>query len=179
MKWGVAAGSIIFSSNLNKNKIYPDKKLGLFALEKLKTNRVYLGQVGAGCSASYGQGAFFGTYNGIKIFCLVVLNAVGSLYNNGSKIADPHEVKLESGKNTTITVLVTDDDLRFNDLKQLARQCHTSMAENIKPFNTIYDGDTFYACSLKDSKKLPDDFNMYDFNLKCSEIVRTAILNYK
>lgn len=178
MQWGVINGSIIYTGNLKKNRIYPDKDLGLFAFQKLKPNRIYRGQVGAGASASYGQGASFRNVNGIRILCVVVLNAIGNIYKEGEKLyKSSDECELSEGKNTTITVLITDLKLSHNNLKQLARQCHTSMAEVIRPFNTLYDGDTFYACSTDTYDK--PNINLYEFFLACSEVVKEAVYTYK
>ena len=48
-------GAIIYSNNLNNNKIYPDKDLGRFACNQ-NDDKLFNGQVGAGLSASHGQG---------------------------------------------------------------------------------------------------------------------------
>ena len=47
-------GAIIYSKNLNNNKIYPDKDLGRFAYNQ-NDDKLFNGQVGAGLSASHGQ----------------------------------------------------------------------------------------------------------------------------
>ena len=59
-------GAIIYSSNLNENKIYPDKELGRFAYNNY-SNKLYNGQVGAGLSASHGQGWEYKKINNIEI----------------------------------------------------------------------------------------------------------------
>jgi len=187
LMWGVVDGSIVFSKNLKRNKIYPDNQLGRFAVNNLVDGEVYLGDVGAGRSTSYGQGAYFEEYRGIKIFCLAIVNAVGNLYREtGELYATPKELPTEDPhQNTTITILVTSLALHHNNLKQLARQCHTSIAEIVRPFNTLFDGDTFYACSTYEidcdhdiTPKNPENpFKMMDFNRVCSEVVKKAILS--
>jgi L-aminopeptidase/D-esterase-like protein len=48
-------------------------------------------------------------------------------------------------QNTTLTVLVTNQQLALNLLTQIARQVHDSMCRGIQPFHTTYDGDVLYA----------------------------------
>ena len=48
-------GAIIFSGNLNHNKIYPDLKLGEFAYNNLSSGKFPLGQSGAGCFSHSSQ----------------------------------------------------------------------------------------------------------------------------
>jgi len=53
--WKGVNGAIIYSQNLIKNRIYPDKELGRFAYQNFGKT-LYNGQVGAGQSAQNGQG---------------------------------------------------------------------------------------------------------------------------
>jgi 6-aminohexanoate-oligomer endohydrolase len=180
-KFGIVSSSNIFSSNLKKNSIYPDKELGRFAFRNLINHKVYLGQVGAGRSASYGQGCAMNNFKEYKIFCLVVVNALGKIHK-GDRVID-HIIKNDSyfeetNKNTTICVLVIDMKLTYNQLRQLGKQCHTSIADVIKPFNTIFDGDTFYACTTESKEMINlTKREMYDFYITCSSVVKEAILN--
>lgn len=189
LKWGASNGSIIFSQNLTKNSIYPDKKLGEFAVTSLAKNVTYMGQVGAGASASFGQGCAFheykdGEFAGIKLFVMTVVNAIGDVYENdklvkksGYQIGGNNEADESTDKNTTITVLVTNLEMDDNELKQLARQVHTSMAETIRPFHTFYDGDVFYAASTQTFKKKIKLQKMIELFVKCSHITKGAILS--
>ena len=59
-------GAIIYSKNLNFNKIYPDRALGRFAYNQ-KNDKLYNGQVGAGLSASHGQGWCYRKISEIEI----------------------------------------------------------------------------------------------------------------
>ena len=49
------------------------------------------------------------------------------------------------GGNTTLTVLVTNQQLTHPQLSRLALQTHTSMARAIQPFHTEKDGDVLFA----------------------------------
>lgn len=83
---GNVNGAIISSGAFMKpgNMVYADKKLGRFAVRNRIPRHIFNGQVGAGCSATHGQGsAFKNLKNGIKIMCIVVNNALGDVYKNG------------------------------------------------------------------------------------------------
>jgi L-aminopeptidase/D-esterase-like protein len=53
-------------------------------------------------------------------------------------------------KNTTISLIVTNQKLDYASLQRLAVQVHTSMARAIQPFSTSEDGDTLYAASTQE-----------------------------
>lgn len=177
--WKGINGSIIYSKNLRKNKIYPDKELGRFAYNNL-SNKLYYGQVGAGLSASKGQGVSFHEFkNGIKVLSILVNNALGDVYKNNKKINKYSEdlENTEMGTKTTITVLITNLEMDDHELKQMSHQVNCSIAEVIRPFNTFFDGDIFYSCSTCTLEK-PKNFNskmMINFYLACSEIVKDSV----
>lgn len=179
--WGYVSGAIIYSSNLIKNRIYPDKDLGRFAYQNLTKNKFPMGQVGAGCSAGngvYGQGAeFIELDNGIKIIVFCVLNAIGDIYKNDKLYKSNSKKNYKSDENTTITLLVTNVKLSYHYLEQLTKQVHTSMAETIRPFNTIYDGDVFFSASTDDIEINFTSSNWKKFTEKSTEITRRAIIN--
>jgi hypothetical protein len=53
-------------------------------------------------------------------------------------------------RNTTISLIVTNQKLDYAGLQRLAIQVHTSMARAIQPFSTESDGDTLYAASTQE-----------------------------
>jgi Peptidase family S58/PDZ domain len=53
-------------------------------------------------------------------------------------------------KNTTISLIVTNQKLDYASLQRLAIQVHTSMARAIQPFSTQNDGDTLFAASTQE-----------------------------
>jgi len=55
-----------------------------------------------------------------------------------------------STKNTTVSLIVTNQKLDYAGLQRLAIQVHTSMARAIQPFSTAADGDTLYAASTQE-----------------------------
>jgi L-aminopeptidase/D-esterase-like protein len=171
--------SVIYSQNFNKNRIYPDKQLGRFAYNNLN-NILYNGQVGAGQSAFKGQGWCFKKVGKIKILGLVVNNAIGEIFINNKKIKtnSMNIPNINLGMNTTITVLITNLKLDNDELKQLSHQVHCSMAETIRPFNTFFDGDTFYACSTETLKKTKElnSKKLMKLYMIFSDVIKNAIL---
>lgn len=123
-----------------------------------------------------GQGAAFREVGRVKILAATVLNAVGSIFNRqgeavrgdafpaaathpggaehaAERIAGrvaPLPAQGYAGRNTTLTVVVTNLTLERHDLIQTSRQLHTSMANAIRPFHTRNDGDTLWLASTSE-----------------------------
>lgn len=180
--WPGFNGAIIYSANLEKNKIYPDKALGRFAYSQ-SDDKLYSGQVGAGLSASHGQGWGYKQIGKIKILALCVNNALGAVYKDNKPIHNPHGVKkyfldnIKIDKNTTIIVVITNLQLDNDDLKQMNQQVNVSIGESIRPFNTLTDGDILYTCSTCEIKKKYSMIQKIKFFDECSEVLKEAILN--
>lgn len=183
----VINGAIIKSNKIMTpgNMVYADKELGRFAVRNRNSGFIYNGQVGAGNTARNGQGCAFKEENGIKYLVIVINNALGDIYDSKnkciketySKLSNKYQIKKESKNNTTLTVIVTNVDLDHSRLEQMAHQVHTSMGKNIRPFNTIQDGDILYACSTK-NKKI--ELNSNEFVKLCSKmekITEKAVIN--
>jgi 6-aminohexanoate-oligomer endohydrolase len=138
--------------------VYPNREMGIRLFNDAVQNRstnFKVGRFGAGTSTTVnkvsepiwgGQGAASGRIRGVgSVFVAVVLNAVGNITTNGAskgarKVPTP-------GKNTTLSIVVTDVPLDRNQLKRLAVTVHTSMARWIQPFHTYTDGDILFAVS--------------------------------
>lgn len=60
------------------------------------------------------------------------------------------EQDMPSTRNTTVSLIVTNQKLDYAGLQRLAIQVHTSMARAIQPFSTAADGDTLYAASTQE-----------------------------
>ena len=128
----------------------------------------YFGQA---CMEQSGQGAGFGEFGRTKrgVFTVVV-NAVGVVVNRQgqpvlgnldcrsglrSQVAEdlrrakttPTDLAAGAGmsENTTLTWLVTNRQLRREDLQRLVVATPTSMARAIQPLHRERDGDTFFA----------------------------------
>jgi len=62
----------------------------------------------------------------------------------------------------------------------MTNQVNVSIGEVIKPFNTFFDGDTFYSCSTMTRikpKSYTKSYKLMKFFIKCSECVKKAIYN--
>ena len=174
------AGSMLRSHNLDFNMIYPDKNLGRFALRNLRQGVISTGQVGAGLYASIGQGASYSQFDkGIKILAITSINSIGDIFFNGNVIK---RKRFKLSKNlkdnsTTISVLITNLSLSSYKIEQIGKEVHTSMAEFIRPFHTIFDGDVFYCCSTNELKITDlSDHDIIDFGINCSKVMADAIL---
>jgi L-aminopeptidase/D-esterase-like protein len=116
---------------------------------------------------SSGQGGAFRQIGPTKVAVFTVVNAVGAVVDrdghvvrghldsgtgNRSRLVDGVERALAEGRaprptpgNTTLTLVVTNEQLDQRSLRQLGRQVHASLARAIHPFHALVDGDVLYA----------------------------------
>jgi L-aminopeptidase/D-esterase-like protein len=172
--------AIVYDFGRRENAIYPDAALGAEAFRNAVANKVRVGPAGAGInvkvggffgrewSEKSGQGAAFYAKDGLKIFALTVVNAMGNVVADdgsilaGSKdpktgervsvtrklLADPTAKRgKDSLGNTTISVVVFNQPLERGELKRLAIMAHTAMGRAIEPFHGPGDGDVLFAVS--------------------------------
>lgn len=178
----------IFDLGVGRADVRPGKEAGIKACENASYNLVERGNVGAGTGASIGKckGPEFamksgiGTYavevGDVKIGAIVVVNAVGDIYENGKVIAGllnekkdgfsssfeeilkwqelSHEkitedkVKSEASiTNTTIGAVITNVKLPKAMLCKVAGMAHNGYGRAINPVHTMMDGDSIYAIS--------------------------------
>jgi L-aminopeptidase/D-esterase-like protein len=134
----------------------------------------------AGCGAIFGrdrsepsgQGGAFCQIGPTKLAAFVVVNAVGTILDRQGKvvlgnrdpqtgerrhpveeyerrIANEESTRSPSG-NTTLTVIVTNQQLARQGLEQWGKQVHSSMSRAIYPFHTLFDGDTLFALTTNE-----------------------------
>ena len=115
-----------------------------------------------------GQGGAFRELGETKLAVFTVVNAVGAIVDRDGTVVRGHldpsggrralvdemERRLTAGEptrpvpgNTTLTVLVTNQQLDRRALQQLGRQVHASLARAIHPFHALVDGDVLYAAT--------------------------------
>ncbi len=156
-----------------------------------------------GCNAFSGQGGAYREIGDIKIAAFSVVNAYGAIVDREGYIAAcygdkgwPVKIKASellsrfpdnmtqwssdkqqkaSPKNTTISLIVTNQALDQAELKRLATQVHTSMARAIQPFTTIVDGDVLYAVSTAEVKE--QKFSSAVLGTIASEVMWDAVLS--
>lgn len=127
-----------------------------------------------GCNAFSGQGGAYREFGEVKIAAFVIVNALGAVTDREGRVAAcypaegwPKDLRISDvladysasrakvepsadQKNTTVSLVVTNQKLEPAVLRRLAAQVHTSMARALQPFATIYDGDVLYAVSTQE-----------------------------
>jgi L-aminopeptidase/D-esterase-like protein len=150
-----------------------------------------------------GQGGAFRQVGATKVAVFTVVNALGAIVNRQGQVVrgylDPQTGKRRhytellkrklaqnetteppQGKNTTLTLVVTNQKLdppmnTLGHLRQLARQVHSSMARAIQPFHTMSDGDVLFAVTTDEVENKP--MNLTDLGVLASELAWDAVLN--
>ncbi len=89
-----------------------------------------------------------------KVGALVVLNAVGDIFNvegepltGGDHEPGPPHLMPEAAANTTLVVIATDAALARAELSRLAVRSHDALAVCVRPVHTRFDGDIVFAVS--------------------------------
>ena len=175
-KWidiALVSGAILFDYGVRKNAIYPDKELGRAAVRAMRPGWFPLGPRGAGRSAtaSHGEGAELAGQGGAlrekgptKILAFVVVNAYGCIVDRSGKIVRGRPAPPVLGRvppaagqaasdiaaNTTLSLVVTNQQLDHLQLRSIGRQVHASMARAIQPFHARWDGDVSYMVSTQE-----------------------------
>lgn len=157
------------------------------------------------CNAHSGQGGAFRQIGNLKIAAFTVVNAMGAVTDRDGKVVacyrdagwpkDIKTVDLLNGvpdsrkpgwmvqgpqnerKNTTISLIVTNQTLKPAELQRLAVQVHTSMARGLQPFSTVSDGDVMYAVSTGELDAEKPELAGLDVATIASEVMWDAILN--
>jgi L-aminopeptidase/D-esterase-like protein len=76
-------------------------------------------------------------------------------------------------RNTTISLIVTNQKLDTASLQRMAVQVHTSMARAIQPFSTSEDGDTLFAAS---TQEMDGELRPVTLTTIASEVMWDAVL---
>ena len=123
-----------------------------------------------GANACSGQGGAYYERGDLKIAAFTVVNALGLVTDRQGRIqagypginwpANPSTpamlqamreqwtdgpVEGKPTQNTTISLIVVNQNLSFGDLQRLAIQVHTSMSRGLQPYATEWDGDVLFA----------------------------------
>jgi L-aminopeptidase/D-esterase-like protein len=153
-----------------------------------------------GCNAFSGEGGAFRQIGKIKIAAFSVVNAFGAVTTRDGKLAAcyrdpawPKNITVSqlmgnvpfsrktgwagpSARNTTVSLVVTNQKLTPVELQRLAVQVHTSMGRAIQPFSTEYDGDVLYAVSTGEISG-KDTLWPPDLGVVASELMWDAVLD--
>lgn len=142
-----------------------------------------------------GQGGAFREIGPVKVAVFTVVNASGAIHDrNGAVVRGNRnpatEERLASREdlerrlaqkapttqrqgNTTLTLVVTNLKLTSEELTQVARQVHASMARVIQPFATMDDGDILYAVTTDEV----DYIGATSIGMIASELAWDAVLS--
>jgi L-aminopeptidase/D-esterase-like protein len=193
-------GAIIFDFGPRGNAIYPDKELGRAALRTAREGSFPLGRRGAGRSATVGktfgfeqaepggQGGAARELGDTRLAVFTVVNAVGAIVDRDGNVVRGHfdrptgarralvegiEARI-SGRNTTLTLVATNQKLDRWLLRQLGRQVHTSMARAIHPFHALTDGDALFAATTNEIQD--ESLDSVTLGVIASELAWDAVL---
>ena len=200
--------SDIFDLTVGDKTVRPNAEMGYEAARIAMTAPNYRdGNYGAGCGATVGKilgmdtcmktgiGSFAVAVGELKLGALVVLNALGDIYDwkNGRKIAglltedkrgfrDTMEVMRSAIRpkenrfveNTTISVVLTNAHFSKTKLCKIAGMAHDGYARSIHPVHSSADGDTIYAVSVGDVKADMDLVGSLAAEVVSEAIIRAA-----
>ena len=178
----LVAQSDLFDLTVGDGSVRPDAAMGYEAAKRaLEAPNYRDGSFGAGCGATVGKiggmetcmktgiGSYAVQLGDLKIGAIVVLNALGDVYDwrTGQQIAgfltedqkslrstmdylsslsEVNENKFSG--NTTLAVVVTNADFNKTQLCKIAGMAHDGYARSINPVHTSADGDSIYAVSV-------------------------------
>jgi 6-aminohexanoate-oligomer endohydrolase len=195
-------GAIIYDFGRRENAIYPDRELGRAALRASREGVFPLGARGAGRSATVGktfsfeeaetsgQGGAFRMVGGTRIAVFTVVNAFGAVVDRTGAVVRGHrsaegartplvealEERLPKGApgNTTLTAVITNQQLDGRSLRQLAVQVHASLARSIQPFHALVDGDVL--CAVTTNEVENEQLTATSLGIVASELAWDAVL---
>lgn len=173
--------SDIFDLTVGDVSVRPDADMGYEAARLAMEAPNYRdGNYGAGCGATVGKaagmdfcvktgiGSFALEIGALKIGAVVVLNALGDVFDwkSGKEIAGllsedkkgfrrtdefmSASIEVIENKfvgNTTLGVIITNGDFSKSQLCKIAGMAHDGYARSINPVHTTADGDSIYAVS--------------------------------
>ena len=160
-----------------------------------------------GCNAYSGQGGAYRQVGELKIAAFTVVNALGVVTRRDGSIAACYRdsswprnvtpldlvshlpdsrkpewrgpaVPPDARRNTTVSLVITNQAMTPAELQRLAVQVHTSMARGIQPFATEFDGDVLYAVSTAELPKpaATPATTSADIGILASELMWDAVL---
>ena len=179
----IVGSAVIYDLGVGSADVWPDKEMGFKACVDASRNPVTEGSVGAGCAASVAKmlGQNFAVKGGVGsvalqigetkdkeplwVGALVVVNALGNIYDGTSLVAGPYDrdkgafienitIESDCASNTTIAVVATNVSLSKEGANKVAQMAHDGLARAIDPIHTMFDGDTIFALSTSDDNHL-------------------------
>jgi 6-aminohexanoate-oligomer endohydrolase len=200
----LVSGAIVYDFGPRENTVYPDATLGRAALRAAREGVFPLGARGAGRSATVGktfgfeqhepagQGGAFRQVGPTKVAVFTVVNSVGAIVDREGNVVRGHldsqtgararlvealeeRLPVTAPGNTTLTVVVTNQQLDRRELRQVGIQVHSSMARAIQPFHALFDGDVLYAVTTGEVENLA--LPSMSLGVVASELAWDAVLS--
>jgi L-aminopeptidase/D-esterase-like protein len=193
----IVSAAALFDLGFARADIRPDAAAGYSACLAADTSEPSEGCVGAGTGATVAKrfgmagaikggigSAARGLENGIVVGALVVVNAVGNIYEprTGQPIAlartatDGAKTAVLVGENTTIGVIATNAQLDSAGVNRLAMLGHDGLALAIRPAHTQLDGDTLFAISLADDRNHDAQLDVVSLGEAAAMVVAEAVV---
>ena len=178
----LVAQADLYDLSVGNPAVRPDAAMGYEAAKRAMEAPNYRdGNYGAGCGASVGKiagmetamktgiGSYAVQLGEVKIGAVVVLNALGDIYDwktgrqvagllNGDRTAlrstmdyMKQSTRVTENKftgNTTLAVVITNASFDKAQLCKIAGMAHDGYARSIHPVHTSADGDSIYAVSV-------------------------------
>ena len=200
--------SDIYDLSIGDASVRPDAAMGYACARLAMESPNYRdGCFGAGCGATVGKyagidycmksgiGGYAVQINELKIGALVVLNALGDIYDwkNGRQIAgllndrkdglrSTAELMRQSYEerenkftgNTTLCVVLTNAGFSKPQLCKIAGMAHNGLARSINPVHTSADGDSIYAVSIGDLRADQDTVGTLSAEVISEAIIRAV-----
>ena len=200
----IVPGSCIFDLSCQSPTVRPDASMGYEACLDSEKNIEKQGNVGGGTGATVGKfmgpersmksglGSYAVEINGVKIGAIVIVNAIGDVYEVDSKkelagllsydktamVSSEEEIfkmmqlAAASPQNTTIGAVITNAKMDKAQANKLSRMASNGIVRTIRPVNTSMDGDSMYALSVGNI-----DFNQDILGSLASYVTAKAINN--
>ena len=168
----IVSQAVIYDLNSGDPKSRPNSDMAYKACVDA-SDEASRGCVGAGFGATVskvmgwdkaiksGLGSYSIEHNGIVVSALVVVNALGDIYDGNTQITGPYDEESKTmystidfiknnkvgftNTNTTIGVIATNAKLNKAMANKLASIGHNGYARAIRPVHTMSDGDTIFA----------------------------------
>ena len=179
-----------------ENDTLPEESWGRFAYSNRKKS-INIGRHGAGRGATVGkvlgiensmpsgQGFAYVEKSGIYVGAISVVNAFGDIYGTdgeiiagarrGGKFINTIEYIINGNvspeyENTTLGVIITNARLDREEACIVAEAANNSLSGIIKPFNTTFDGDTFFTIAFNEKEE-----DIERIKLMAQEAIRNSV----
>ena len=200
----IVCGAVIFDLNCGRADVRPDREMGYAACKSASAGPIAIGSIGAGTGATVGKikgpkyamkgglGACCYQLGDLKVGALIVVNALGDVYDAGARriiagalsedkrcLAGTEHLMLGKygdvtdlyASNTVIGVVATNAKLTKSEANKLASIAHDGLARAVRPAHTTFDGDTLFAMATCEAHA---NFNVVA--LIAARAVETAIV---